>query len=156
MRKINWAYVFVFVPISALALINLALGNYGGALIDLLALTGFLLYARYVRSHSRRAKSFDAELAAELEAAPPPPRDWHLTVRGERYSNLEFTYLGLVMGPDGMTPCHHWVVLRPVDLPADVDPSEINLVGHATVGVNPDGGVGLGVLISVAWADGPS
>ena len=150
MRKINWAYVLAFGPISALALINLALGNYSGVLIDLLALTGFLLYARYVRSC--RATAFDAE----LKAAPPPPGDWHLTVRGERYSNLEFVYLGIVIAPDGMTPCHHWTVLRPVNLPADVDPSEINLVGHSTVGVDPAGGPGLGVIIDVWFADGPS
>lgn len=69
----------------------------------------------------------ETDVDAEWQVAPEPPTDWHLRVRGERYDNIELVYLGPILVHGHL--CAHWRAVKPITMPDDVQPQEVQIVG---------------------------
>lgn len=137
--KQNWPYAFSVVPLVGLATLNFLAGNTGFALVNLasspFALAISILFVR--RSRSRLMKVALAEwgvnetdIEGELAAISMAPQDWHLVIRGKRYYNLEFVYLGPIVVGDRV--CPHWRAIKPLEVPNDVTPEEVEIRGQVT------------------------
>lgn len=113
--------LLVSVPV---VLLNFALGNWLLASVHAAVAVGSFFYVCLILRRIR-----NAAIEAELQAIPRPPKDFHVVVRGVRYSNIDLVYLGPMTDPDG-EPCQHWRALRPFDFPDGVDLSEIIIRGE--------------------------
>lgn len=107
-----------------LAAIDISTGAPGWAAVHLLiSVLCYLAWRWAFRCEERAAL---AKLALQSRRAP---RDWYVEVRGQRYASIEFRYLGQSTTCGCGTPCDHWVVVRPPELPDDVEPHEIHIRG---------------------------